>query len=372
MAIIISKNHKDATKLEEQHFSLEDHLQEYISDVPESVPIYEIEEDARLFIAAREFSTNSGPIDALGFDQYGNIYVIETKLYKNPDKRLVVAQALDYGASLWRHKIDFDDFISQLDTHTEKIFDLSFEDKFEEFFQIDSTSAFENMQDNLSSGVIKFVVLMDKLHDRLKDLIVYVNQNSKFDMYAVEFEYYKHHEFEIIIPKLFGSEVKKDVVTKSAGGNYKYTAISAEDFDNAINVNSSMSNDGKATTLELRDLYQDLASRLGGTTRYYKSENVNRLLFNVYTENQEQLVSVYSNGEIWFRNNKSGLLAEYCERVLGRLIDEDILDKTEKNLSASQWSIRNIYFTNLKNNSSITNQLNRFVEICKEESGNIT
>jgi predicted glycosyltransferase involved in capsule biosynthesis len=130
--------------------------------------------------------------------------VIETKLYKNPDKRMVVAQALDYGALLWRHRVDFDEFISQLNSHTEKTFNISFKDKFEDFFQIDSASAFENVQKNLSYGVIKFVVLMDKLHDRLKDPIVYVNQNSKFDFYAVEFEYYKHNEFEIIIPKFDG------------------------------------------------------------------------------------------------------------------------------------------------------------------------
>jgi RecB family endonuclease NucS len=50
---------------------------------------------------AREFSTKSGPIDALGVDKDGELYLIETKFYKNPDKRTVVAQVLDYGASLW-------------------------------------------------------------------------------------------------------------------------------------------------------------------------------------------------------------------------------------------------------------------------------
>lgn len=40
-------------------------------------------------------------IDAVALDQNGDIYLIETKLYKNPDKRQVIAQVLDYGASLW-------------------------------------------------------------------------------------------------------------------------------------------------------------------------------------------------------------------------------------------------------------------------------
>jgi hypothetical protein len=51
---------------------------------------------------------------------------------------------------------------------------------------------------------------MDAIDDRLKDLIVYINQNSQFDIYAVQMEYYKFEKYEIMIPKLFGVEVKKD------------------------------------------------------------------------------------------------------------------------------------------------------------------
>jgi hypothetical protein len=52
---------------------------------------------------------------------------------------------------------------------------------------------------------------MDHLHEQLKDLIVFLNNNSEFTVYAVELEYYKHNDFEILIPKLYGSEVKKDL-----------------------------------------------------------------------------------------------------------------------------------------------------------------
>jgi hypothetical protein len=69
----------------------------------------------RLLILAREFPTVSGPIDALGIDQDGNIYVIETKLAKNPDKRYVLAQVLDYGAALWRTYENGDEFIARLE-----------------------------------------------------------------------------------------------------------------------------------------------------------------------------------------------------------------------------------------------------------------
>jgi nucleoside diphosphate kinase len=57
----------------------------------------------------------------------------------------------------------------------------------------------------------KFVVLMDTLHSQLKDLILFLNQYSKFNIYVAEIEYYKFETYEIMIPKLFGAEVKKDI-----------------------------------------------------------------------------------------------------------------------------------------------------------------
>ena len=91
MSIIISQNGKHARKIDQSNFDKEDRLQQYIHENPESIPIYELNEDKRLFVVQREFPTNSGPIDALAIDQDGDIYIVETKLFKNPDKRTVVA-----------------------------------------------------------------------------------------------------------------------------------------------------------------------------------------------------------------------------------------------------------------------------------------
>ena len=190
-----------------------------IYENPECIPLYEIKEDIRLLILKREFPTDSGPIDALGIDKDGEIYLIETKLYKNPDKRLVVAQVMDYGASLWRSGLEFSQFVSMVEESTSKNFKINLNQKLTEFFELeeeDIKPLLENIETNLNEGKFKFVVLMDKLHDQLKDLIVYINENSKFDIFAVELEYYKHDTFEILIPKLFGAEVKKDIEVASA------------------------------------------------------------------------------------------------------------------------------------------------------------
>jgi hypothetical protein len=214
MSIIISKDGKNAQRLDRTVIEREQYLQEYIHQNPESLPLYEISEDLRLLILAREFPTGSGPIDAVGIDQYGNVYVIETKLYKNADKRLVLAQVLDYGASLWRTYGDGSEFIGRLEATVGKTFGVTLTEKVQDFYSTEAetvTAILQNVTQNLTNGNFRFVVLMDRLEDRLKDLIMFVNQNSRFDVFGVELEFYKFQEYEILIPKLYGSEVKKEV-----------------------------------------------------------------------------------------------------------------------------------------------------------------
>src|SRR6266571_700321 len=142
MPIIISqKGAGSASVVEKSSFGKEHNLQEYVHEQHEAIPVYDIQEDKRLWVVAREFETQSGPIDALAIDKDGDIYVIETKLYANPDKRRVVAQALDYGASLWKHFSDFAEFVRLLDTHTHSQWSMGFQQKAIEYFSLDVIGA---------------------------------------------------------------------------------------------------------------------------------------------------------------------------------------------------------------------------------------
>jgi hypothetical protein len=214
MSIIISKKGQNAKILEKSDFERENNLQEYIHNNPESIPIYELKEDKKLYVAKREFPTTSGPIDALAFDKDGDIYIIETKLFKNYDKRNVIAQVLDYGAAIWKHFTDFSRFLDLLNQESQKNFNINFQEKIESFFDITNDQSeiiLDAISNNLNNGNINFIIVMDSIDERLKDLILYINQNSYFDIYAVNFEYYKFECYEIIIPKIFGVEVKKKI-----------------------------------------------------------------------------------------------------------------------------------------------------------------
>jgi len=228
MTIIISKKGANAQKLDKSDFEKEGYLQDYIHNNPESIPIYEIQKDKKLFVVKKEFPTKSGSekIDALAIDKDGDLYVIETKLYKNPDKRTVVAQALDYGASLWKHYTDFDEFVNILSNEVHEKFNQTLEAKVMEFFELQDEqiqSVFDSMKMNIREGNFKFVILMDSMDEKLKNMITYINQNSQFDIYAVEMEYYKHEQYEIMIPKIFGRLIKKNIETSTGGSRKVWT-----------------------------------------------------------------------------------------------------------------------------------------------------
>ena len=192
----------------------ESYLQRYIHEHPDILPLDQLEADIRTLVLVREFPTTSGPIDALAVDQFGNIYLIETKLYKNPDKRLVLAQVLDYGAALWKGFADADDFIFRLDALLQERTSQSLMQRLAEFYLLEADSTnelLENLKNTISSGQFRFVVLMDTVEERLKNLIAYVNANSGFDILGVALDFYQHEDIDILIPTLHGAEVKKTV-----------------------------------------------------------------------------------------------------------------------------------------------------------------
>lgn len=302
MTLIISKDGKGAEKLDKSTFKDEDYLQNYIYENPDTVPLYEIDENIRLLILAREFPTGSGPIDAIGIDGNGEIYLIETKLYKNPDKRLVVAQVLDYGAALSFNYSDFSDFLQQLEAKVNQHFSTNLNQKINDFYGLtdeQTEEIIENMRTNLDKGKFRFVVLMDKLEKRLKNLIIFLNQNSRFDIYGVELEYYKYKDFEIMIPKLFGAEVKKSVSAAPAG---KRRVWNEQDF---INQTQERLKENADKIINLYKYFNETADSIRWGTG-----NVNGSFAPIFNKLSKKLspISVYSDGNMF---TKFRWLSEY-------------------------------------------------------------
>jgi hypothetical protein len=59
-------------------------------------------------------------------------------------------------------------------------------------------------------------VLVDQMDDRLKDLIAFVNENSRFSFYGVELDFYEHEGLEIVIPSMYSAEIETEVAGTSS------------------------------------------------------------------------------------------------------------------------------------------------------------
>lgn len=223
MSIFVSRKNQKAQRVDPSRFKNEDNLQQYIFDNPESILL---EDGTKLLVLARELESKSGPIDGVAIDDAGILYLIETKFYKNPDKRTVIAQVLDYGASLWAGYLTVDEFIQKLEEAVNAKFRMNLHQKIQDFFELDDadvSTVMETMRQSLQKADFRFVVLMDKLPDKLKDLILFLNQNSKFAIYAVELEHYEVDDLEVTIPRAYGTEVKKaSDISSSVGGHRKW------------------------------------------------------------------------------------------------------------------------------------------------------
>ena len=234
MAIIIQNDGEDLEWLQPKTFKKEINLQEYVADNPSVIPLRELDEGLRLMTVGKEFPTSNGPIDILALDHNGQIYIIETKLDFNHDKRKVAAQVMDYAAALWR---DFgsngDDFVEAIN----KYYQMDLLEEYASFFKGGEFSDIvDNLAESLRTGSFKLIVLMDKVDQKLKDLILFINSNSQFSIYAVELQYYRKGKMAVIVPGLYGAEVQK----RTRGKPNKFVDSTADNFFSAAEANKAM------------------------------------------------------------------------------------------------------------------------------------
>lgn len=123
---VVLKNNGETTSLERialtnsSDMFTERWLQESLFKSPEALPIKEISPNTGPLIPiAMEVETGAGPADILYVTPTGQVVLIETKLWRNPEaRRTVVAQILDYAKSIsgW----NFDDIARQVAIATKK------------------------------------------------------------------------------------------------------------------------------------------------------------------------------------------------------------------------------------------------------------
>jgi hypothetical protein len=292
MAIVISKmDGTESRVILKSSPERELDLGDYIMNSPQAIPLYEIKEGKQLLLLARELTTGSGPIDALAVDNEGDVYIIETKLYKNPDKRRVIGQVLDYGAAFWT-----DPAFDQLTAAVRKLHGVSLDELIGREFSLDKDeieTLSRIIQQNFTEGVYKFIVLMDVLDERLKNLIMYMNQNTSFDIYGVELQFYEFDAYRIAVPRIVGTEVRKEVTR----------AADIQKWDEESWFESFESQNGQRLTNAIRRI-RDMALTIGFRTQYStqrRDERATMWLFFDYEETTYRILGIRRDGQVELR-----------------------------------------------------------------------
>ena len=290
MTIIISKKGQKGVKLYPND-NAESFIQEYVSKHPESLPLpAEQGYEPDLMIIKREFQSGNGPIDVFGVDQGGQLYIIETKLWKNEDKRNIVAQMGDYAAGLFHsYKDDNTKFREALDEATKKqIADgtlagnfTNFDERWIDFFDGDDpdlVDCHKKMAECISTGEIKQISVMDELFSKLLKYVEFHNQTHPWHMYAIKLAYYQHDDTVVIVPTLYGAEEPKLQKT-TTGGQY---TINREfrtdeewlDFNNISPETKQLYQELKKQTLALGDVEHRINVKTLGFIRNSKFMDV--------------------------------------------------------------------------------------------------
>ncbi len=135
--------------------------------------------DTEVVFCAREFNSSRGPIDILLITRSGEILIIETKLFRNPESvRTVVAQAIDYVKALATE--DPDDILTKIQakSSSQLIEDLLKQD---ESFQ-------HLLSQNLRTGTFSVLIVGDFIHPNILGLTESIQSapHLGFTIYLVE------------------------------------------------------------------------------------------------------------------------------------------------------------------------------------------
>jgi hypothetical protein len=141
-----------------------------------------------------ELDFGAGPLDLLAADPLGRLVIVEFKRgTENPDVRKVVAQVLDYGASLWR--TSYDDVAARCaGTDQPALPDLATiaAAGFERLdVSIDPDAFQAGVEAVLDSGEFVFLYVGRDLDERTRRIMTYLAEGPRMRFFAVEVDYFR-------------------------------------------------------------------------------------------------------------------------------------------------------------------------------------
>ena len=182
---------------------VEKDLQDIIFDHPECVPISDLDESYNPLIpVCKELSTNAGPLDIFMITPNGDLVVIETKLWANPEsRRKVVAQILDYAKEMskWSYSDLQREVNRNLKTKGNHLYDIVLNTSHDT--TLNETDFVDAVSRNLRNGKFMLIIAGDGIREGAKNLTEFINQagNLNFSLSMIELPIFETPNGETLI-----------------------------------------------------------------------------------------------------------------------------------------------------------------------------
>lgn len=180
------------TRPETNSYEDEEHLERLLADEPHRIP--HVPQESR---AVQQMSTIHGPIDICAVSPDGSVTIVECKLAKNSEhRRQKIGQPLDYASAI--HSQGFEAFVQSWRQSGGDDLDLFLDHE-----------GLERLEEKINSGSINICLAVDRIDEELRRLVEYLNRITRDDVgvTALQIEYVRHGNVEILIPTAFGAEM---------------------------------------------------------------------------------------------------------------------------------------------------------------------
>jgi len=210
-------------------------IQELVFKYPSCIPISEIDEAYNPAIpVCTELNTPVGPLDIFMATPNGELIIIETKLWRNPEaRRVVVAQILDYAKELskWSYEDLQREINRRLKTRGNKLYEIMQET--DSNYLLSEPNFIDAVSRNLRRGNFLLLVIGDGIREGAAGIAEFLVSSGhlNFTFAMIELAIYQNEKIgQILLPRVMAKtiEFQKITVDISAGLQLSNSSVPIE------------------------------------------------------------------------------------------------------------------------------------------------
>lgn len=220
--------------------TLEEGLQVLIEKYPGIIPGRQIssgsDDPPRFLLLCREMSVGGWSLDFLLADQHAIPTLVEAKLVENPEsRRAVIGQIIEYAANAADNWLGGKLFEKASNYYSSKDVDLN-----EAIMQLtdnedeSASDFFERIENNLSQGKMRLIIVTDKLRPEVRKVIEYLNAETRnIEILGLEISFYgDEDESFVLVPTVVG---QSQIIAEKKGVSEKPTTWEYQLFIDELN-----------------------------------------------------------------------------------------------------------------------------------------